>query len=604
MKKNFIKAANALMFGAFAMSSLSLASCADDNELNNTAKQEVAKAASTKELEGAFTGTIYDNGLQKDINAFVSGNSLSLNVGTEKTGFTSVTAKLTSSADGKTLNGAFDESFMGIKTFKFSKVGSYYFNMECVAADGTTKEIGFFKTLATRAAMQDGEVELSYLKGVASKGFEALVELVPGGKIVIGPMVDLLFPDEKEPDMPVSECYAQLDKSIKQVSNQVIAFQQEFEAVVNLTLLQEHNELRAGFEVPTRRCVNEIISLKQSDDPAAQDSINTIVKTWGAEYAKDARRFIFQTKSNVVINNEPYSSIADAMAEKMFAWEHQGYKFREAFRLKEIASVAECAAMLAAYGEVVSWEKDPDLADDLKIIAEKFKSHEVVIDNENAICQISGAHHLKLKKDRFGQVLALVPGRIGEGCKSIFNFPGLEATKDLGFLVVPVLNKDKDYATNPEFIKERDAMITVDEAKAIMNYYGNKKSMCDILREEAGIDIRRFSSINPRILLLYGTKTYSANEKDGRMESGGNVQYRSKDIYFETVCYFDKTENALAPFLVGNMEIKWQDWGGLRVPPFYYNKWNSCHDSGFDFMKPTVTERNNDWNPGNYIKKQ
>lgn len=593
MKKNFIKAANALMFGAFAMSSLSLASCADDNELNNTAKQEVAQDVSSEELEGAF---ICPDQAMK-LSMLVKGNNVTFN-----TPDASAQAQVTYSSDGNSFMGEFASPFKDIKSFEFKKVGAFYHSLQAQMVDGTQQEFAFYQGMQTRAAnVTAPDIRVNYLKGVMKKGLTVLTDLHPYSKIMISPFIDLLFTDTPEPDMTVKECYENLSQSISEVKLQIANFEHKYAEATELTWLYNHNELCAQLEPPTRNCLAEILSLRESNSVDAEAQIKAKINEWGRQYVDMARKYLYEVYVGTPLNM-PYPVVVDHHAETIFPWEHQGYDIREQYRLHELNIVAETGMMMLLYGEENPMQKDDNIIPQLEYIAKVYKDIEVKRDTKHAICQINGANHVKIDKSSFGSALPTTAPDLKGNYKSIFKIPdGISTETDLGFLVVPTFDKDKNYANDENFKKWKEKMMTTKEAEAIMNYYGNKKTMYNILRDEADIRCPYFTE-NDNYLFLYGTTTSTSNRTIEGSIASGTTMWGSQDVYLNEVCYVNRTSNAFDKYHVGRASIYYHE-----IPfsdnHFVYNGWKRLNIDTKS-LQLFVDERENGWVPGHYLEKK
>lgn len=600
MKKNFIPVAKMFLLGTVAITSASLASCSDDIADQSTANNYLEVTANG-DLDGTFMGSAQD----KQLTMVVNGNDMTLSSSSGG----SATTKVTNDNKGESFKGEFSSPFMNIKSFEFKKFGTFYYGLIAQMTDGTQQEFGFRKGVLSRAgdSSADKDFNTDYFKGVMKSGLEALLDLNPVVKIAAKPLADLFLEETPAPDMSVDECYKKLDESLSKISLQISDFESKYSEATGMEWLKSHNLRRSRLEVPTRNILSKILSLKEANSPEAEAQIKEEVKKWGASYADDARVFIDDVNDGTPLY-KPYSSVVDSYAETLFPWEHQGYDIREKYRLHELNLVAELATMMILNFNEDYSHNDPALASKLEHIAKVYKDNEVVKDNEHAICQIEGANHIKINKTKIGEDLTEKPAS-QTNTYSMFAFPKgkNEITDDLGYMVVPTYNKSKNCVNEEEYQKAKAEMMSVSEAEAIMKYYGNTRSMHDILAKEAGLEERRLSvNSNPystwknqeNFIFLSGASSYTANKKyDQSLStacSSGVI-----DVYINKVCYLDRTSKGIDSYYVGTAEFEWfQGWDKAR----FLQKWKKIPMKAA--VSLNVEGRDNGWKPGHYLDKK
>lgn len=556
MKKNYFKTAKVFGLGAIAMTTVALTSCNDDRDefiANNatvsSTQQDATKTVSA--MEGNFSGTAYMMSKTMQFKIYNEGEMLKIEAYDGNSMVASAQSKVTSfkEAGEEVVKGEFGD-FMGMKNFSFKKVGDFYYTLNAENADGSETEIGFFEDTMTRSVL--GDIVCEYTKSVAKKSVTALADFVPGAKLFLHPMIEILFAGAKTPsDMKVSDCYKELNASLTKIQLQIEDFQKQYSEMTNMMALTAHHEKLYVIEDNTRQCVNEVVSLACSDDVLAQEKIKELILKWGNKNAAEAKTYIFRVKNGT--GSMLYSSIVDAVAEQKFAWEHQGYDFRDEYRLHEYTMVAECAALLTAYAEYETSEGVGSIPAYVNSIIEQAQANAVVRDENNAICQIPGANHIKIDRNSFKMHSTEKPAAPNaDGMyPTILDIPnGVSLRANVDWFVVPDANV---HCYGPEkakknFEEAKNAMITVDEAEAIIKYYGNQRSFRNILVNEALVSDVKTPEDFPAVMPLWGAHVIVHDFYPGMKAR----VFGSAEIINEKMLYLDKTSQALDEFRYAN----------------------------------------------------
>jgi len=577
MKKTFIFAtALALAF--------SFASCSDDNydQTNNTVNP--SQSATSNALDGAYKSITFDTETGKSYTLNVSGNSVIVS-SVDKNGVAEVSTATGSYSEGeKAFSGTFSEASKDLKNIKLTMVGSTYLECTMTKTNGGELVLGFNQNNpALGTSVED--ITNQAIQAVAKKGITELLKLVPYGEVFKDVVINQIFPGKAT--MSVADCYKQLNESLDIIKQRIEEQTAHFDNGRYNDILSAHKNTQELLQAANMDCLASLASIQleaeeNNLDPASPEvksKVANALSNWqrrvvdGSNTDIKASLFIDNTAIGYGMQKQDWYNIVDAYCENVFPWEHMAYTLREDFRTRDMITCLQCAFLIDMYNTVIGGNVFYS-HESLNAIIQKYKDNPVVRDEQHAICQIKGANKVVINHGGFQRVDL-----------SFYDFPSnysFNVHNDHNWFVVPNWEwHHKKTASRTDYTQDVDAkkMLTVDEAKAIFNYYGGTMTMAEILKNEAGVNRVDdcINSGNDDILFLLGSNVRT------------KTHWSDHTLYIDNTCFLNRKQSAFDSLAFGDY-ISTKSGG--------FSKWESRTDKPIRWVM--VNNRTAGWKPMDY----
>ena len=216
---------------------------------------------------------------------------------------------------------------------------------------------------------------------------------------------------------------------------------------------------------------------------STEDQAREIIKSWadktvGGNPAYEQVLNYMDFLNTTVIEQKDIFNMYDLYTYNTTPWEHHGYAYRESLRKSDIAAVAE-GLFLTQYYQMVRTDLDEvSRKEILNANATKFKAfsdfvqkHPVEHHDQMAVCQIQGAHFVMEKQS--------------------VSYPDFH---NPSWCSLPArwtrYSSDEYFMWGPNQAENFSQAISMYELAAIMQYYGGKKNVYEILHDEAECEMR------------------------------------------------------------------------------------------------------------------
>lgn len=216
---------------------------------------------------------------------------------------------------------------------------------------------------------------------------------------------------------------------------------------------------------------------------STEDQARDIIKSWadktvGGNPAYEQVLNYMDFLNTTVIEQKDIFNMYDLYTYNTTPWEHHGYAYRESLRKSDIAAVAE-GLFLTQYYQMVRTDLDEvSRKEILNANAAKFKAfsdfvqkHPVEHHDQMAVCQIQGAHFVMEKQS--------------------VSYPDFH---NPSWCSLPArwtrYSSDEYFMWGPNQAENFSQAISMYELAAIMQYYGGKKNVYEILHDEAECEMR------------------------------------------------------------------------------------------------------------------
>ena len=211
---------------------------------------------------------------------------------------------------------------------------------------------------------------------------------------------------------------------------------------------------------------------------SGEEQAREIIKSWaektvGGNPAYEQALNYMDFLTATVIEQKDIFNMYDLYTYNTTAWEHKGYDYREALRKSDIAATAE-GLFLSQYYQMTRTDLDETSrkellkknADKFKDFSDFVKKHPVEHHDKMAICQIPGAHFAMERES--------------------ISYPYFE---DPSWCHLPArwtrYESDKFFMWGPNQAENYSQAISPGEMTKILAFYEGKKTVYEILRDEA-----------------------------------------------------------------------------------------------------------------------
>lgn len=233
-------------------------------------------------------------------------------------------------------------------------------------------------------------------------------------------------------------------------------------------------------------------------DAAVTNALRTILNDWGNKNVNGNTNYLnasillknymstWQTGIDKGKDNEKtYIEIYDAIAKRVYAWEHEGYEFRQINRTVDAAVLSQAVMLTAMYYEL-NGKKDAAYALYIEFgeVQSYIDSNKIDFNYDYIKCQISGIERkfsptlwMKTNKDYIDCLgsYSWTPGWFDKVPES-FDIGSSKTAKRLHFAV--------PHSQYNNFKEPK--LLSADDYKKIVDYYGNKYTLREIFQNFAG----------------------------------------------------------------------------------------------------------------------
>lgn len=366
-----------------------------------------------------------------------------------------------------------------------------------------------------------------------------------------------------------------LDAILSQVTMVNSQLAELINLVHNTTYEKYLNERTSIYLNPMRNLSNEyILRVKEAwqDNP---DSVGPIVIEWanrtvgGNPAYVEVKNFIDYLTSTVVEQKNLYQ-MYDMYVYNTHPWENMGYGIREALRAGDLAVIAQSlflTRLYYAYGDFTETTRE-NLCEELRDCFNSYmafcKAHPVEHHDDQAICQIKGAH--------FSMSKELVS-------RDFYNHPWMpyetpwefENQESAWWLV----NGDTHYNCAQIY----KFCMSEDEAKAISGYYKSSpyKSMVEVLTKDAACT------------LPFDEKQMSGKKIMMQLQTDASDPHQEYNNYYIKA---NKAMEASRDFSIGekSIGIAWLERHGFLWMEQWFKQWDTYYNDQLWF-RTQITDR-------------
>ncbi len=369
----------------------------------------------------------------------------------------------------------------------------------------------------------------------------------------VGVLLDELFPATGK-TTTLDDLLAKMNDISDQLTQMTVLYKNTtYEAKLNERSKYVSELMNCNSEYFTR-----LSNVKTDNEEEAEAKVKEIVLAWakntvgGNPVAVQGLNYI-DFLLNTVIEQKDIFNMYDLYTYNTHAWERQGYSVREALRAGDIATVAQTLYLTQLYHKV---RDDIDDVSRAKILSEnivrfnKFsdyiKNRPVDRHDDMVICQIEGTHFVMKR--------------------TWFDYPFY---KNPTWCNIPCLwtrgSKVEYFMWGPNQVEYYNKAFTADEITRILEYYGGRKNISDILLYEAD---------------CYGYlwNPFGGDQREGiiAIQSGYySADWRCIGID-KTISYNGTSKDDIVPRYVGVAVIDGSGWGGKDLK-FY--EWKEFYDN-------------------------
>lgn len=560
-------------------------SCSDDDYAETNNVENSAQSAQSKSLDGAYKSITFDTETGLSYILEVDGNTVTVSSVHENRTVESATVIGCYSEDGKEFSGDFSKAFNGLKGIKLSKIGGTYLECTMVQSNGSEQALGFQEAQPqVRASVE--KLPNQMIEALAKKGITELVKLVPYADIFKDVIINQIFP--KSTDMSVSDCYKKLNESLDNIKQRIEEQTAHFDNDRYNDILSAHKKTQTLLQAANMDCLAALASIQQDAEankldpssPEVKAKVAKALTSWqhrvvdGSNPDIMSALFIEDTAVGYGMQKQDWYNIVDAYCENVFPWEHMAYELREDFRTRDMITCLQCALLIDMCNAVIDGNVFYS-HDALNTIIQKYKDNKVVRDEQHAVCQIKGANRVVINHGGFQ--------RVDISYYDVAKPYHFDAWTDHHWFVVP--NWDWHHKSSPssniDYTQDEYAqkMLTVDEAKAIFNYYGGKMSMAEILQKEAGVNRMEdcIASTKDDVLFLLGSDVRT------------KANWDDHTLLIDNTCFLNRKQNAFATLTFGYYDSNKS--GG-------FSKWKGRTENPIRWLM--VNNRTNGWKPMAY----
>ena len=265
-------------------------------------------------------------------------------------------------------------------------------------------------------------------------------------------------------------------------------------------------------------CMSDIMLIMESDLISEDDKVERIkarLEKWSKQtvagnsaYLNAAISLDLNIKYFQLSSPMTYLDIYDDIARKTYAWEAQGYDFRETMQCNDMAFLAQEVILSTLYYNLLDF--NPDKIDELQNKFDKYvalsEKNNVIRNEDYIICQVNGAN-MKFKKaikDWTHQLeSALISCRLDlETFDSVPKDANLRESSVREKIYRGIKRKE---TTDVESVK----YVSLECYRKILAFYNNQRTLYDIFKNEAGMDMGTITKFNSYFLLDDGCFSYS-----------------------------------------------------------------------------------------------
>lgn len=327
------------------------------------------------------------------------------------------------------------------------------------------------------------------------------------------------FRDLNETDIDeILEQINLLADSVEAIKYKLDLIMDKIDAAEMRTIINEKITRESQIRSADSSCMSDIMLIMESDLITNDDKVERIkarLKKWSSAtiagnsaYLNAAISLDLNVKTFQLSSPMTYLDIYDDIARKTYAWEAQGYDFRETMQCNDMAFLAQEVILTTLYYNLLNSE--PDKIDELKNKFDKYvalsEKNNVIRDNDHIICQVNGAN-MKFEKSIKNWTSYLG----GAASSYIVNLGTLASVpKDANLRESSVRNRifrgiSRGKTTDVESVK----YVSLDSYLKILAFYNNQKSLYDIFKNEAGMDMGIVTKDASYFLLDDGYMSYA-----------------------------------------------------------------------------------------------
>jgi hypothetical protein len=303
-------------------------------------------------------------------------------------------------------------------------------------------------------------------------------------------LMNLIFKSED----PNVKTFKKILDNTEQIKNKLNTLESKLDKIIFnqfAAKVAQRNKIILGIHTVNNECMLDMDKIYNNkayeQDTVTRDSLILVaLNKWAStpQVEFTGATFLTQLTNFLMESTSTYNmfQVYDLYVFNTHRWEAEGYSDREDFRDGDVAIVAECLFLTALRHKLRN--EPAEVAKDIKIaqnFADFYAKNPVKRRNDVAVCQIKGAHVI------FKKAPEKVDYQGMPYLKDQVLFTTGETLRADERRINTIPKKELNYDTDLIFYNRKPAtFILGEEAKAIVNAYGNKMSLNQIFSKTAG----------------------------------------------------------------------------------------------------------------------